>query len=88
MWKQDLHNRKLIAHFKARTRDAFCYVRLTGQRPIGQTKENNRACSNGLHFPIRTRTQSISRSEIQQRTGASLKFYFIDKRTPPHVRIC
>ena len=53
-----LKDRKLIAHTKARTRGAFCYARLTGQRPIGQTKENNRACSNGLDFPIRTRTRS------------------------------
>ena len=51
MWKQDLHDRKVVA---APTWVAFCFSRLTGQRPVGQTKENNLACSSGPDFPMQT----------------------------------
>lgn len=54
IWKQDLQDRKLVAQFGTHTWGAFCYSRLTGQRPIGQAKENNCARSSGLDFPMRT----------------------------------
>lgn len=54
IWKQDCHDKKLLAHFGDCVWGTLYYAWFSGQRPIWQNEENNCACSNSLNFPIKT----------------------------------